>query len=316
MNTAPPPIRSRPLEPDRRDRRPRRRQHRRRHRPAPRRSRPESPGGPAWSSPRRTSFAARPPPSRWSVPTRAASARRWSASTRRPIWRLFRLADESAVPPVALGDAGAVQAGHFAIAVGRSGEGDTVASAGLVNRAGGPWQTWLGGADRSPDPPRRRRLRRLVGRARRRRLGRGDRHRDIGALAQLRHRRPGGDGLAGRRRAARPRPRRPRLARHRRAGGAARRCGTPALPLPRRRRARAACSSPRSPRAARPSVPAYASATSSSAPPAARRRAWASCARRWPSTSARLVTLAVLRGGVPLDLQAQVGEWPGERRCC
>ena len=28
------------------------------------------------------------------------------------------------------------------------------------------------------------------------------------------------------------------------------------------------------------------------------------------------VTLAVLRGGAPLDLQAQVGEWPGERRCC
>ena len=58
---------------------------------------------------------------------------------------LFRLADENAVPPVALGDAAAVQAGHVAIAVGRSGEGDTVASAGLVNRAGGPWQTWLGG---------------------------------------------------------------------------------------------------------------------------------------------------------------------------
>jgi hypothetical protein len=28
------------------------------------------------------------------------------------------------------------------------------------------------------------------------------------------------------------------------------------------------------------------------------------------------VTLAVVRGGAPLDLQAQVGEWPGERRCC
>ena len=38
-----------------------------------------------------------------------------------------------------------LKAGHFAIAVGRSGEGDTIASAGLVNRVGGPWQTWLGG---------------------------------------------------------------------------------------------------------------------------------------------------------------------------
>ncbi|HEY4958652.1 MAG TPA: PDZ domain-containing protein, partial [Caldimonas sp.] len=28
------------------------------------------------------------------------------------------------------------------------------------------------------------------------------------------------------------------------------------------------------------------------------------------------VTLAVLRGGAPLDLQAEVGEWPGARRCC
>ena len=39
-----------------------------------------------------------------------------------------------------------MRAGHFALAVGRSGEGDAIASAGLVNRASGPWQTWLGGA--------------------------------------------------------------------------------------------------------------------------------------------------------------------------
>ena len=45
-----------------------------------------------------------------------------------------------------LGDAAPVRAGHIAIAVGRSGEGDTIASAGLVNRVGGPWQTWLGGS--------------------------------------------------------------------------------------------------------------------------------------------------------------------------
>ncbi len=61
---------------------------------------------------------------------------------------LFRFADEAAAgapPSIAAGDASAVKAGHFAIAVGRSGEGDPIASAGLVNRAAGPWQTWLGG---------------------------------------------------------------------------------------------------------------------------------------------------------------------------
>ena len=61
---------------------------------------------------------------------------------------LFRLADQAAAdapPAIAAGDASAVKAGHFAIAVGRSGEGDAIASAGLVNRAAGPWQTWLGG---------------------------------------------------------------------------------------------------------------------------------------------------------------------------
>jgi len=30
--------------------------------------------------------------------------------------------------------------------VGRSGEGDAIASAGIVNRIGGAWQTWLGGS--------------------------------------------------------------------------------------------------------------------------------------------------------------------------
>ena len=61
---------------------------------------------------------------------------------------LFRFADEAAAgapPAISVGDAAAVKAGHFAIAVGRSAEGDAIASAGLVNRAAGPWQTWLGG---------------------------------------------------------------------------------------------------------------------------------------------------------------------------
>jgi serine protease Do len=61
---------------------------------------------------------------------------------------LFRLAekDAAAFPPVTFGDAAGVRAGHLAIAVGRSGEGDTIASSGIVNRAGGAWQTWLGGS--------------------------------------------------------------------------------------------------------------------------------------------------------------------------
>jgi S1-C subfamily serine protease len=57
---------------------------------------------------------------------------------------LLRLAD-TAAPAVAAGDTAALRAGHLVIAVGRSGEGDAVASWGLVNRASGPWQTWLGG---------------------------------------------------------------------------------------------------------------------------------------------------------------------------
>jgi S1-C subfamily serine protease len=59
---------------------------------------------------------------------------------------LFRLGDGVAVRAIASPAAAAVRAGHFAIAVGRSGEGDPIASAGLVNRVGGPWQTWLGGS--------------------------------------------------------------------------------------------------------------------------------------------------------------------------
>jgi S1-C subfamily serine protease len=57
---------------------------------------------------------------------------------------LLRLAD-TALPAVAAGDAAGVKPGHWVLAVGRSGDGDPVASGGLVNRASGPWQTWLGG---------------------------------------------------------------------------------------------------------------------------------------------------------------------------
>ncbi len=59
---------------------------------------------------------------------------------------VFRLAGEHGLVTIAPGDAATVRAGHFAIAVGRSLEGDPVASAGMVNRAAGEWQTWLGGS--------------------------------------------------------------------------------------------------------------------------------------------------------------------------
>ena len=61
---------------------------------------------------------------------------------------VFRLAvsDAAAFAPVTIGDAASVRAGHFVVAVGRSGEGDPIASSGIVNRAAGPWQTWLGGS--------------------------------------------------------------------------------------------------------------------------------------------------------------------------
>jgi S1-C subfamily serine protease len=58
---------------------------------------------------------------------------------------LFRLPAGHGLKPVAIGDAATVRAGHVAIAVGRSSDGDAIASAGIVNRAGGAWQTWLGG---------------------------------------------------------------------------------------------------------------------------------------------------------------------------
>jgi len=59
---------------------------------------------------------------------------------------LFRLPEgHASMSAVATGDTSAVQPGHLAIAVGRGAEGDLIASAGIVNRAGGAWQTWLGG---------------------------------------------------------------------------------------------------------------------------------------------------------------------------
>src|SRR5262249_48158908 len=50
---------------------------------------------------------------------------------------LFRLADAEALAPLAAGDASTIRAGHTVVVVGRSGEGDPIASAGIVNRVGG-----------------------------------------------------------------------------------------------------------------------------------------------------------------------------------
>ncbi len=57
---------------------------------------------------------------------------------------VFRLADQ-ALPAVPVGDATAVRAGHLALLVGRSVQGDPSASFGVVNRSGGEWRSWLGG---------------------------------------------------------------------------------------------------------------------------------------------------------------------------
>jgi len=57
---------------------------------------------------------------------------------------VFRIG-ETAAPPLTPGDASTVRTGHFVIAVGRSTGGELSASAGIVNKVSGPWETWLGG---------------------------------------------------------------------------------------------------------------------------------------------------------------------------
>jgi len=226
---------------------------------------------------------------------------------------LFRLADESAVTPVALGDAAAVQAGHFAIAVGRSGEGDTVASAGLVNRAGGPWQTWLGGP-----------IDRLI------RLDGGiydglsgaavaDASGAVIGTATSALSRSYGIVVPG---ATVSRVVDALLA-HGRVGRAWLGIGAQAVPLGDAPGAAAAGS-------AEPGGLLVTSLAKGGPAERAGLRIGDIIVRAAGSAAASLgelrralaehigqaVTLAVLRGGVALDLQAQVDEWPGERRCC
>lgn len=59
---------------------------------------------------------------------------------------VYRLADASGLPAAELTAADSVRTGALAVAVGRSARGDTSGSFGMVHRAAGPWQTWLGGS--------------------------------------------------------------------------------------------------------------------------------------------------------------------------
>jgi len=53
--------------------------------------------------------------------------------------------ESTQTPAIELGDAAAVRAGHFVVAVSRGTEGSLSASAGIVARTGGAWRTWRGG---------------------------------------------------------------------------------------------------------------------------------------------------------------------------
>ncbi|WHZ10093.1 MAG: hypothetical protein OJF60_000532 [Burkholderiaceae bacterium] len=56
----------------------------------------------------------------------------------------FRLPD-STLPAVYSVDAAGVRAGHLALLVGRSAQGEASASFGVVNHSAGEWHSWLGG---------------------------------------------------------------------------------------------------------------------------------------------------------------------------
>jgi S1-C subfamily serine protease len=231
---------------------------------------------------------------------------------------LFRLADENAIPPATLGDAAGVQAGHVAIAVGRSGEGDTLASAGLVNRAGGPWQTWLGGPidrlirldggiyDGLSGAPVADASGAVIGTAT------SALSRSYGIVVPAATVSRVVDALLA----------------HGRVGRAWLGIGAQPVPLP------SASGAPDAGDASADTGDKSGLLVTSLAAggPAERAgvligdiivRAAGNAAANLRDLRQALaehigqgVTLAVVRGGAPLDLQAQVGEWPGERRCC
>jgi S1-C subfamily serine protease len=231
---------------------------------------------------------------------------------------LFRLADEGAVAPPTLGDATGVQAGHVAIAVGRSGEGDLIASSGVVNRAGGPWQTWLGGP-----------IDRLI------RLDGGVYEGLSGAPVADASGAVIGTATSALSRsygvvvpAATVSRVVDALLAHGRVGRPWLGIGAQTVPL-------ADATPPANAGAAQPGAADSSGllVTSLAAGGPAERaglrigdiivRAAGSAAANLRELRQALaehvgkaVTLGVVRGGVPLELQAEVGEWPGERRCC
>jgi serine protease Do len=223
---------------------------------------------------------------------------------------LFRVAEEGAPAPLALGDAASLRAGHTAIVVGRSGEGDAIASAGIVNRVGGAWQTWLGGsidrlirldggiydglsgaavADASGA---------LVG------VATAALSRSYGIVVPASTVERVVDALLANGRVARPwlgiGAQAVPLAE---AGGAADAAGQSGLLV-----TSLAAGGPAERAGVRIGDVIVRAAEGAAANLRELRQALA-------AHVGRSVTLAVLRGGAPLDLRAEVGEWPGERRC-
>ena len=222
---------------------------------------------------------------------------------------LFRLAEADAVAPLRLAPPAPVRAGHFAIAVGRSGEGDTIASAGIVNRVGGAWQTWLGGAiDR---------LIRLDGGVYDGLSGAPVADADgavIGVATAALSRSygivvPSATVVARRRCLARARPGRAPVARHRRADRAAARGGRRVAGEKNGLLVTSLAAGGPAERAGLLIGDIIVRAAESAAANLRELR------QALAAHVGKTVALAVLRGGAPLDLQTSVGEWPGERRC-
>jgi S1-C subfamily serine protease len=224
---------------------------------------------------------------------------------------LFRLGDGAALAPLVAGDAATLRAGHTAIVVGRSAEGDTLASAGIVNRVGGPWQTWLGGSiDRLvrldggiyeglSGAPVVDASGALVG------IATAALSRSYGVVVPASTVTRVVDALLADGRVARP-----WLG-----------IGAQAVPLAEAGVARAdagasgllvtslAAGGPAERAGVRIGDVIVRAAESAAANLRELRQALA-------AHVGASVTLAVVRGGAPLDLRAEVGEWPGERRCC
>jgi serine protease Do len=222
---------------------------------------------------------------------------------------LFRLADAGALPALVAGNASTLRAGHTAIVVGRSGEGDAIASAGIVNRVGGAWQTWLGGTidrlvrldggvyDGLSGAPVADASGALVG------VATAALSRSYGIVIPASTVERVVDALLANGRVARP-----WLG-----------IGAQAVPLDAAAGAAAAGQSgllvtslaaggPAERAGVRIGDIIVRAAESAAANLRELRQALA-------SHVGRSVTLGVLRGGAPLDLRAEVGEWPGERRC-